>query len=679
MPSRFTVFLICLVVIRSGSLFAQATPTVPLSTPATHAEPPQLAPVFSDDFSEDSREDYVIEGSVTWQKGKLTLSKDTSLERTIHGGPRVTLTLQVEEDETLEQHAPAELRIWLLLEGATPCYVRFRSATKGTDEQPATIALVDHAPVDRSSRRPTERLREVVVKEKRLEEQEFGKLTLEYRYGLLLVTQKSQPVLTAYIDNKMAMVRACRLQTVAGVHRITAAEAETIRVPVRPTAEDRKKLAALTAERSKVANLARQRKYTEAAAVQTRILEVLRSVVGQWDLIYTDGLIRLAMLHQRSGEYARAESLYERTLDILNEMIGQQHLDYAYCLVRLVDLLKSTGQFDRAIPHARHSFEIRRTLFDERHRLVLNGIQELATLYRLTGDYANAVPLSRKSAEIHKLVFGDQDRRYLTTSNNLANLYRDMGDYARAEPLFRETVAIQKSVRGERNPAYLIHLANLASLYRAMGDYARAESLFKTSVDTHFFVFGDRHPGYLLGLSNLASVCSLMGDYERAESLYKEAVDINKSVYGEQHPNYHRSRGGLATLYLKMGEYSRAEPLIKQSLEVHKSVVGEDHPGYRASLRNLVALYLATGDYARAEPYCLDDLEFSRTLAAQRLRGLSSAQAHLLMDKHRLGSDKLLMTLRRQQKMDSPHAYQAVWNTKSISTRLRFADLASRS
>ena len=76
---------------------------------STKQEPPKLELAFSDDFSQDTRDEYTINGDVAWEQGGLTLSEGASIAREINGGAWAELELDLQFPELTEDGQTSEL------------------------------------------------------------------------------------------------------------------------------------------------------------------------------------------------------------------------------------------------------------------------------------------------------------------------------------------------------------------------------------------------------------------------------------------------------------------------------------------------------------------------------------------------------------------------------------------
>ncbi len=566
----------------------------------------QLTSVFADDFRQDTRKDYTLDGNVRWQPGQLTLAERASIRRAIDGGPWARLELDVKFPTSSEETAQSELRIWLELDGTTNCYVRLRNTH--ADGKPMTsVALID---TDEQGGKPVE----LMIRETHLPRLS-GRLQIEYRYGMVGVSFGHDAVFAARIINGNATVAFVRLEMAQREMTISALLAATYRPRQGEYSEEEKRLLADADEANrKLIALYGEAKYAEAAEIGEQILAVRKRILGRAHPDYAASLNNLALLYDEMGDYARTEPLYIEARDVLQRVHGAEHPVYATCLNNLAALYNSSGDYARAEPLYLEARDIRKRVLGTEHPDYATSLNNLAFLYRNMADYARAEPLYVEARDILQRIHGTEHPSYATSLNNLADLYCEMADYARAEPLHLEARDIRKGVLGTEHPDYATSLNNLASLYRNMADYARAERLYNEARDIRKRVLGTAHPSYATSLDNLAGLYDDMAAYARAESLYVEARDIRKRAFGTEHPAYATSLNNLALLYYNIADYTRAEPLLIEARDIRRRLRGTEHPDFAASCNSLAGLYKAMGDYARAEPLYLEACDIEKRI-----------------------------------------------------------------
>ena len=179
----------------------------PSPTAPRTATEPTLQPLFTDDFSKDTRADYTVKGDVSWEPGRLTLAEGASTKRSIAAGPWAKVELDLEHVPLTSEQPTSELRVWFMLKGASNCYVRLRRQLEdGTTV--GSVALVDTGEMDG---KPTEQVVRTVI----VDDPASGTISVEYRNGLVRVSAQDDQWFGAYIANGSATVGSVALQSVS--------------------------------------------------------------------------------------------------------------------------------------------------------------------------------------------------------------------------------------------------------------------------------------------------------------------------------------------------------------------------------------------------------------------------------------------------------------------------------
>ena len=266
-----------------GAAFGQTDNPAPNS-------PPTLESVFSGRLR--YRHSGRLQSYRAKSRGNLEVShspRGASIERRINGGSWATVNLRLEPKTLTEDETQSEIRVWFMLEGATPFYVRLRSALEN-GEPVQSIALVDTGEKDGI---PIEQLvREMVV-----DNAELSNVQVEYRKGLIAVSISGRKSLRSYIDNDTATVRSV---VIAGTQanpslRLSSASAFT-REPKQITDAERQQLARAVTDDQKLLRLYRQGRFEDAARLGERVLNVRKQVLGEDHPRYTMSLCNLGNL-----------------------------------------------------------------------------------------------------------------------------------------------------------------------------------------------------------------------------------------------------------------------------------------------------------------------------------------------------------------------------------------------
>ncbi|MDA1231386.1 MAG: CHAT domain-containing protein, partial [Planctomycetota bacterium] len=559
---------------------------------------PELKPLFADDFSKNTLDQYVVKGNVKWSAGKVTLEPGSSLTRKFEAGAWCEFELDLQFPELTQVSDESATVLELSFEGASPAIIEWssRRTKQGTTSQ---IRIGDTLTTDVKTEL-------VLIRETTTDTPlKSGHWVVRYRYGATSIEFENVSVLEGYLQNDTAELRACRMFAVESVTEVAGCQTHGSMAAQLHSEEEQAELARARLLKKEAGKLYSAGKSREAVAIARDSLVIQRQVLGEQHPDYSISLSNLVEVYRAMGDYARAEPLAVHSLDIKRKVLGEQHPDYSTGLNNLGVLYMAMGDHPRAMPLLVQAPDITKNAFGDQHPDYALRLNNLAQLYIEMGNHAWAEPLLIQARVIRKRALGEQHPSYAFGLNDLAFLYKETGDYARAEPLYVEALSIYKNELGEQHPHYADSLNNLAGLYKAIGDYARAEPLLIQARDISKKALGVQHPRYALSLNNLAELYCEMGKNAQAERLLIQARDIMKDTLGEQHPQFALSLNNLAGLYLEIEDLARAELLYIQARDINQTSLGEQHPSYATSLNNLAVLYREMGDYARAELlYC---------------------------------------------------------------------------
>ena len=106
-------------------------------------------------------------------------------------------------------------------------------------------------------------------------------------------------------------------------------------------------------------DLYHQGKYSRAAVVAQKALEVAEENMGPDHPNVALSLNNLAELHRTQGDYAQAEPLYKRSLAIKEKSLGPNHPNVATSLKNLANVYKSMKRIEEAEELEQRAVQIR--------------------------------------------------------------------------------------------------------------------------------------------------------------------------------------------------------------------------------------------------------------------------------------------------------------------------------
>ncbi|MEZ6150061.1 MAG: hypothetical protein R3C09_08050 [Pirellulaceae bacterium] len=240
----------------------------------------QLHEVWRDDFSKDTRKMYQIEGDVSWEQGKFTLSAGAAITRKINCGSWVKMDLKL---STIKPGQTAELRVWFVFDRALPCYVSLRRFIETPDR--LTVAIVNFI---QQNGKPVDFLvREVVL------HVNDDVLQIEYRNGPVKVSANREGQFLAFVENGKPQVTAVGIHALA--HERSLLECTSLATNQQPafSVEEQFALTKATEANSEFARLVQDERFAEACKIGEAVLVVRRTILGKMHPDYATSLFNL--------------------------------------------------------------------------------------------------------------------------------------------------------------------------------------------------------------------------------------------------------------------------------------------------------------------------------------------------------------------------------------------------
>lgn len=572
---------------------------------------------FSDNFSKDTRPDYAIDGSVGWKLGRLFLGRKTSVSRKLTLGAKASVQTRL---AWRPDHAtdPMDVVVWLHFHGATSCYIKL---SRGASTEGVMVSLSD----------TTKNKQAILIRDASVES-ELSRLKVDYRYGLVTVTDANQRILTSYVENRTATIRQVDVSTTTGVilEQFSVSGTRPFRSDFNE--KEQKQLSLLTTQQAEFSRALNSREYKAAERAAEEIIAVVESVLGTSHPSYSEALNNLAGLHYQFGNYLKAVRPLKDAVAIREQVHGLEHPEYATSLNNLAAIYTKLGEYSLSEQFLSESIPINANALGQNHARHGMSLQNLANLHHLSGKFDRAAPLYEQAAELleqhttaeSKAALGaclqnlaglhfhmgnyDQsesayrkalklispaDPNYATTLKNRARLYTEMGDYRKGEQLCEEALEILSA-----NPASIKHatcLIALANLQTRMRKFDCAELLFEKAIAIEQRLLPDSRE-LATSHRNLASLLHKVGKDTQAATEIDKAVQIAKRRFGKESLFFAETSEGLAFSQLRQRDAGKAEATLGESIRVKQRMLHKEHPELANSYLTLGVIRQGTGD-----------------------------------------------------------------------------------
>lgn len=405
---------------------------------------------------------------------------------------------------------------------------------------------------------------------------------------------------------------------------------------IKETTEE-EKIAEIEKLNSQIEELLAQGDYQKAIILLEKIIEIVKSELGENNLYTAILFNNLGELYFAIGNYQQAESLYQKALNIIETTEEKDSLNTAIFKNNLGKIYHSQGHYQKAESLYQEALTITKKVSGEKNLTVATLLNNLGDLQRLQGNYPSAESFYLQGLSIAEEVAGKNNPDSAILLNNLALLYYIQGNYQKAEPLYHQALKIKREIFGENHPDIAILLNNLAELYRMQGNYEKAKSFYEESLILSKKILGEKHPTIAQSLNNFGLLFYAQGNYSQAESLYQQALTMRKEILGETHSDTAQSFNNLALMYHQQGYYQKAESYYQQALTIYQKTLGENHPDTLTILNNLGELYRSQGNYQEAEAIYLQVLTQRKKILGDNHSDVAQSLNNLALMYHELG------------------------------------------
>lgn len=278
-----------------------------------------------------------------------------------------------------------------------------------------------------------------------------------------------------------------------------------------------------------------EKAYQEAIRLRQRYQEDKNNGASKTE---GSGLLRLALLYQRTGRISRVRPIYQRLAE-LYERAQRRDADAAAFYIGATDFYVSAGDYLKAEQKALQARELNKELFGENSPGYVEALLASARVEAALGRYD-------REAEFLKMALAAQQEFYrgeahiavartffLLAQSALFSGHKDTAAY-----YLRLSEAEGRAAQSATDLEQASLLVDVGGLWLALDSIARAAeavSVAKTIAESRLSL---KHPLTLQVYLIEARLSRARGDFLTALHQYKKWINLWTSVYGTQHPDY---------------------------------------------------------------------------------------------------------------------------------------------
>lgn len=391
------------------------------------------------------------------------------------------------------------------------------------------------------------------------------------------------------------------------------------------------------------------RSYAEAADKRLATLYLRRAEVGR----------SLALCHVKLEQFPEAEVELRRLLDLLKTRVGERDQRYIATLANLGFVMLALGKHAEAESLSRAALVLEKSVFGEKGSRDTHILSNLAEALVAQRKHAEAEAVLRQSLSVHRSA-GPEDSRYQDVVQRLMKALQVQGKELEIEELTQEVMVdkvkadlqvttpvelmtqLRKPRPGVRDqegdesapecaevmPRYQRdvaaaegrpepqHQSTLASLLvqvgacqRELGQLRPAEATYRRALATLEKLGANQEPRYANALDGLGTVLGMKSSAEAIAPLQK-ALELRRAQGEARRHEVAHSLLHLAQAQENLGRYVEAEALYRQALTLFTETVGPRHVDVAETQTAIAQLVLFEGQSREAEALLLQAASF---------------------------------------------------------------------
>ena len=225
------------------------------------------------------------------------------------------------------------------------------------------------------------------------------------------------------------------------------------------------------------------RRFSEAAPVFARTLELRERSVGADDPSLVPSLHNLAAVHVAAGSAAAAEPLLRRALSILERTHGPEHPELAGVLNALSQLCLRRGAYADAEPLLKRLLAIRKADGGEERPEVATIMASLAAVHHALAEHDAAERLLRRVLEIRERTLAPNHFAIATSLEALAETCATRGKLGEALGLLERALDMRERTLEPAHPSLAVVRSKIADLQLQLSSDAFAVPLMEPAAD----------------------------------------------------------------------------------------------------------------------------------------------------------------------------------------------------
>lgn len=305
------------------------------------------------------------------------------------------------------------------------------------------------------------------------------------------------------------------------------------------------------------------------------LVQELRYVVstyGRFDVRCANITAALGDLYDENREFKQALRLHKDAVSVYSTKLGDNHQTTLDAKLRLAQVHENSGDFDTAISTFFYVMNMTKALQGEKAPAASEIICRIAGSLRKKGKYELAIKTLKRALKMYREVLGDTHPNVSTTVDSIALLYITIGDFAKASAILEEVVKLKAATMGMTSKEVAASLSELATSYECAEQYSKAMKNLKKAYKIYADLLGESGEMSILTLERIALIYQATGQFKKAAIAYLGVLRGRKRALGESHPTVADTYFHLGVSLRESNQQDKAFKCMKQALNIY---VGE--------------------------------------------------------------------------------------------------------
>ena len=179
------------------------------------------------------------------------------------------------------------------------------------------------------------------------------------------------------------------------------------------------------------------KEFDKSTETRLKYLDRIKSLHGERDTLYIDGLIQLGKCYFRNKRTHKAVETAQKVVDLYGQNISKNDKKYAWYLDNLSLYLASAGKHQEAYNNSKQALQIYEGLYTHDHDLAIILIHA-AENANLTDDQTNAIKYEIRALTILKDLYGEHSKHYLEEAPYLTKYYEAAKEQDKADKWIKQ-------------------------------------------------------------------------------------------------------------------------------------------------------------------------------------------------------------------------------------------------